>query len=290
MTRLLALTGMAVLILGGPALAQPSEDGQPDAIEQLLASPPDAAPSSPAVPPLLEPTPPAPPLSPAVEMLSTAPALAEPATGLALPPQSAAAEMAAVAPSVPAASPLVDMPAALAGAVLAPKAPSASLTNTPPAPRAYVAPNPGLPYTRYTSVQRSTQINEIGVSADAPLSDRDLAYEARVRGAFATAANTSGPLDGRWTLIGPDGDTFTLQLVDRGGLEGVWRDMRRPPGSAGSSGILDQVERAAGQLTFSFIPHRRGGPVLVTLQQMPDGSWVGQLSGGAQGPASLRRN
>lgn len=150
--------------------------------------------------------------------------------------------------------------------------------------------NPGLPLTRYQSVQRRTQLAETGVSADTPLNDRDLAYESRVRGAFSTAESNLGPLDGRWLLAGPGGGLFTLQLVDRGNLEGVWRDLHRPPGSVGALGLIDSLYRDGDTLTVRFTPHRGGAPVSVTLHRTPDGGWAGQATGAVNGEVSLRRN
>ena len=157
-------------------------------------------------------------------------------------------------------------------------------------PRSYQPGNPGLPYTRYQSVQRPTRIEETGISPDSPLSERDLAYEGRVRGAFAASERSLGPLDGRWQLSGPSGGLFAFQFADRANLEGVWRDLSRPPGAIGALGLIDQIDRNGDTLTLRFRPRPGAGPVTVTLQRQPEGDWRGEISGDQAAEVRLRRN
>ena len=82
-------------------------------------------------------------------------------------------------------------------------------------------------------------IEELGKTPDAPPTERDVAYDSRLRASFASAQSFQGPLEGGWTLTAvfqrePRAtDLYALQLVDRRDrLEGVWRDLK-------SSGALD---------------------------------------------------
>src|SRR4249919_1135326 len=70
------------------------------------------------------------------------------------------------------------------------------------------------------------RIEETGKTPDRPPSERDMAYEQRVRSSFAAAEGFQGPLDGGWTLSAGTDDLFALQIVDKPDrLEGVWRDL-----------------------------------------------------------------
>jgi hypothetical protein len=107
------------------------------------------------------------------------------------------------------------------------------------------------------------------------------AYDLRVKGSIVAAQGLQGPLDGGWAIGGPDGTTlYALQLVDKvggyDGLEGAWRDPRRP-GTVGSTGLIDFVDRSDNGFLVRFSP--RGGQ-LATLDLRPrgDGSWSGKLN------------
>jgi len=103
------------------------------------------------------------------------------------------------------------------------------------------------------------------------------AYDARIRQSFAAAQAYSGPLEGGWTLAAKDeGKIFDLRFVDRSGkLEGVWRDLRRP-GALGASGLVDEVERTGGKLTFRFSP-MAGVTDVAVLAAGPANTWTGEL-------------
>jgi hypothetical protein len=107
------------------------------------------------------------------------------------------------------------------------------------------------------------------------------AYDLRIKGSILAAQGLQGPMDGAWSLNGPDGATlYDLQIVDPaggyGGLEGAWRDVRRP-GAVGSTGLIDFVDRSTGELTARFSP-RPGQSATVTLRPRGDGAWTGALS------------
>ncbi|KRA65731.1 hypothetical protein ASD79_00120 [Caulobacter sp. Root655] len=119
------------------------------------------------------------------------------------------------------------------------------------------------------------------------------AYDLRIKGSILAAQGLQGPMDGAWSLNGPDGATlYDLQIVDPaggyGGLEGAWRDVRRP-GAVGSTGLIDFVDRSTGELTARFSP-RPGQSATVTLRPRGDGAWVGSLSeNGADTAVTARR-
>ena len=107
------------------------------------------------------------------------------------------------------------------------------------------------------------------------------AYDLRVKGSILAAQGLQGPLDGGWSIDGPDGATlYRLQLVDKvggyDGLEGAWRDVRRP-GTVGSTGLIDFVDRAYGGFLVRFSP-RPGQLATLDLTPRGDGSWSGTLN------------
>lgn len=119
------------------------------------------------------------------------------------------------------------------------------------------------------------------------------AYDLRIKGSILAAQGLQGPLDGNWTLASPDGTTlYALQIVDPaggyGGLEGAWRDVRRP-GAVGSTGLIDVVDRSSGELVARFSP-RSGQTATVTLRPLGDGGWSGSLNeNGVDTPVTVRR-
>ncbi len=153
---------------------------------------------------------------------------------------------------------------------------------TAPTPRSYAPAPRSQPDT-------PVAIDETGKTPDAPLSIRDLAYDARIRASFASAQSFQGPLDGGWTLSDKFGDRYALQIVDRRDrLEAVWRDLRRP-GSIEGSGLVDTIQRSGGELTLKF-SETQTPTLTLTLRQEPDGRWSGKLLRGDETFAvSLRR-
>lgn len=119
------------------------------------------------------------------------------------------------------------------------------------------------------------------------------AYDLRVKGSILAAQGLQGPLDGGWTLVGADGARlYDLQIVDPAGgygaVEGAWRDTRRP-GTVGSTGLLDFVDRGNGEMVVRFSP-RPGAPSTATLRPRGDGTWSGSLSeNGVDTPVTARR-
>ncbi|MBO9710713.1 MAG: hypothetical protein J7521_21135 [Caulobacter sp.] len=119
------------------------------------------------------------------------------------------------------------------------------------------------------------------------------AYDLRVKGSILAAQGLQGPLDGGWALVGADGTRlYDLQIVDPAGgygaVEGAWRDTRRP-GTVGSTGLLDVVDRANGDMVVRFSPHP-GTTATATLRPRGDGTWSGSLNeGGADTPVTARR-
>jgi len=107
------------------------------------------------------------------------------------------------------------------------------------------------------------------------------AYDLRVKGSILASQGLQGPLDGGWAIEGLDGVTlYALQLVDKvggyEGLEGAWRDARRP-GSVGSTGLIDFVERSYNGFLARFSP-RPGRLATLDLTPRGDGAWSGKLN------------
>jgi hypothetical protein len=119
------------------------------------------------------------------------------------------------------------------------------------------------------------------------------AYDLRVKGSILAAQGLQGPLDGGWAIQGSDGATlYALQLVDKvggyDGLEGAWRDPRRP-GTVGSTGLIDFVDRSYNGFLARFSP-RPGQLATLDLTARGDGSWSGKLNeNGVETPVTARR-
>ena len=119
------------------------------------------------------------------------------------------------------------------------------------------------------------------------------AYDLRVKGSILASQGLQGPLDGGWAIEGPDGaPLYALQLVDKvggyDGLEGAWRDARRP-GSVGSTGLIDFVDRSYNGFLARFSP-RPGRLATLDLTPRGDGSWSGKLNeGGVETRVVARR-
>lgn len=103
------------------------------------------------------------------------------------------------------------------------------------------------------------------------------AYDERVRQSFQAAERFQGPLDGGWILSArPGGPLFEVRFVDhRGKLEAAWRDLRRPA-ALNASGVVDEVARDGGRLTFRFSP-MAGVTDVATLSPAAGGTWSGEL-------------
>lgn len=119
------------------------------------------------------------------------------------------------------------------------------------------------------------------------------AYDLRVKGSIVAAQGLQGPLDGSWTIVGPDGAAlYHLQIVDPVGgysaLEGAWRDVRRV-GAVGSTGLIDFVDRSTGDFLTRFSP-RPGQLSTLALRPLGDGTWSGKLNeNGVETAVTARR-
>ncbi len=115
----------------------------------------------------------------------------------------------------------------------------------------------------------------------------------RVHASALAAESYQGPLDGAWTLVSASGNAlYAFQLVDKPGgdspLEGVWRDLRRPP-TPGDINAIDSLIRGSGGLTVSFVA-APGQTVTIELKPDAFGAWSGDLrQAGAVLPVKMRR-
>jgi hypothetical protein len=121
----------------------------------------------------------------------------------------------------------------------------------------------------------------------------DSLIDARIRGSADAAESYQGPLDGSWTLVDGSGKPiYAFELVDHVGgrepLEGVFRDLRRPP-VPGDIHVVDSLDRAGGALDVTLRARAEGPPVSIHLQNGADG-WAGEMrEGGAAMAVKLRR-
>jgi hypothetical protein len=130
----------------------------------------------------------------------------------------------------------------------------------------------------------ATHVQETGKAPDGPPSLGAAAYDSRIRSSFASAEAFQGPLDGAWTLgLRGAGDIYTFQLSDHGhGVEGAWRDLRRP-GATDASGLIDSVQADADALTVRFAD-------ATAVLHSGGGTWSGELTqGGRRRAVTLRR-
>ena len=108
-------------------------------------------------------------------------------------------------------------------------------------------------------------------------SDAEVAYEQGVAQAEINADSRSGPLDGRWRVIDPEGRVLLdLVLSDRGSgkpVEGAWS--RRNAGDA-DMGLLATVIRDGETVVIDASVGDR--PVVLRLRPAADG-WAGTLTG-----------
>ena len=176
-----------------------------------------------------------------------------------------------------------------AAPVLLPQTPQAIAPAPAPAPTVTAAPR--RPAPARPTLDRPVMIDEFGRSPDGPPTQIDLGYEARIRGSASSAQGLLGPLDGGWTVRGPDGVAlYGLQLVDKGSggtLEGAWRAM----GGSGRVGLIESLERT-GSMLIVRINRGYGRPLTVlTLSASGPGGWAGDLSDetGTR-PVTMRRN
>jgi len=136
-----------------------------------------------------------------------------------------------------------------------------------------------------------TRLEQTGVSPDGPPSDRDMAWDNRIRSSVTAAQGLQGPLDGRWQLYdATNRGLYIFQMVDpasgKGPLEGVWRDLRRPAGSL-AYGVVAYLSRGESTLTIGF---NAGAGVSIVLQALADGVWSGEMTeNGVKTPVTLRR-
>lgn len=203
------------------------------------------------------------------------------------------------APQAPATSaPAPQAPAPLTPAAQAPIVAAPPVAAAPPpvqtTPQPY-SPPPPISYARPPRPQLSApvHIDEVGKTPDGPPTPTDLNYEARIRGSFASAQGLQGALDGHWVVRSSQGvELYDLQLVDKnnGVLEGAWRDPRRR-GAADASGFVDDIQRAAGQITARFQIRASGARAVLTLTQQGNGDWSGDLAEqGDRRDVSMKRN
>jgi hypothetical protein len=252
------------------AAAGPAAPAPAPSIADLLAPSGAAQPPPPAAPPALAATPAPRPAPSIADVLASAPATPPPAAPAPPPPALA---------SAPPPQPPLDYA----------RPPAA-------APPSYTPYSPGpaiasLPRPRPLTSRAPVHIDELGKTPERPPTAVEMGYEQRLRASFSSAQGLQGPLDGSWVLSGPEGDLYSLELVDRtsGVLEGAWRDLRRP-GAINASGFVDDIQRYGGQLTLRFYPHGRE-PAVATLMAGVDGRWRGELTDrGARKSVTLKRN
>jgi hypothetical protein len=123
----------------------------------------------------------------------------------------------------------------------------------------------------------------------------DNVIDDRVRASAAAAESYQGPLDGAWTVVAATGGQalYAFQLVDKPGgespLEGVWRDLRRPP-MPGDIGLIDSLIRGPQSLAVAFVAKPGDPAVTLDLKSDAAGFWTGDLHEGAVAtPVRMKR-
>ena len=114
---------------------------------------------------------------------------------------------------------------------------------------------------------------------DGPPTAEDNAYENRVLGAFRTAQNAQGSLDGRWEVRGANGAViYVLQFVDPGvgvaRIEGVWRDPERS--GFDSTGYIESITAEDGDMVVMFREAGQSAATQVRFRSVGDSRWSGQ--------------
>jgi hypothetical protein len=107
------------------------------------------------------------------------------------------------------------------------------------------------------------------------------AYDLRIKSSIVAAQGLQGPLDGGWSVSGPDGAAlYVLQIADPvggyGPPEGAWRDPRRS-GTVGATGLIESIDRAGDAFQARFSP-RSGQQAILDLRPRGDGTWIGRLN------------
>jgi hypothetical protein len=268
-----ALALLAALMLAPPAFAQEDDDAIGEILMRGTEHPeralgeaqPDVTPEPVIVP---EPMPP-----PNAQAAVTPPTRAAASAAAALPPP----------------------PPAFSGTVAEAQPPATLSAASPPPRPAYSppAPPPSPPALAARPQTRNGALYEPGAPPDGAPTSRDLTYEGRVRTTFASAQGLQGQMDGGWVLVSPRSERlYSLQIVDRGdgsGLEGAWRDLRRPRGALGAVGLIDSIGLDGGGLSIRFRPRSGAEPLTLSLTPSPEGGWSGEASGFEHGRMTLRR-
>lgn len=117
-------------------------------------------------------------------------------------------------------------------------------------------------------------------------------YDLRIKSSIVAAQGLQGPLDGGWSVVGPDGTAlYVLQIADPvggyGPPEGAWRDPRRS-GTVGATGLIESIDRAGDAFQARFSP-RSGQQAILDLRPRGDGTWAGQLSENGAATAVVAR-
>ncbi|MGH6957638.1 MAG: hypothetical protein ACREEW_13315 [Caulobacteraceae bacterium] len=130
----------------------------------------------------------------------------------------------------------------------------------------------------------ATALAAVALVAQAPAAAQPQeAIGARIAASADAAEALQGPLDGEWMLRSASGAAlYDFQLVDKpggeGGLEGVWRDLRKPA-IPGAVGVVERFSYDGRRLSLSF---KDGGePVTVRLRRSRE-RWRGEMTSGGR--------
>jgi hypothetical protein len=171
--------------------------------------------------------------------------------------------------------------------VIPPEEPDTAAAGSKVEPDAAPPPAPQGPRARPSTLGAPVNLEETGKSPDGPPTPADVAYDNRIRASLAAAEGFMGPLDGGWTVAGPNGQAlYVLQLADRNGeIQGAWRDPRRA-GQPDASGLIDDIVREGSEVRFRF------AAVSGVLRPAGGGGWSGELSedGKTRAVSLSRRN
>ena len=142
-----------------------------------------------------------------------------------------------------------------------------------------MAPVPDWVIARPVVKRTGVTVDAYDAKVESPRTWEDQAYDTTVRNGAALAQSRQGPLDGGWTLLGPDGlPLLSLELADRGeGLEGVWRDVGAGPGVR-RWGFVAPGAPEGGRMTLRLFGSGASAATAVALEPSTDGSWRGEIT------------
>jgi hypothetical protein len=112
---------------------------------------------------------------------------------------------------------------------------------------------------------------------EGPKSDREAAYDARLKQALVEKTVKTGALEGSWVITGNGGTpilSLELRTESSRKVEGAWRFLMT--GDVRQSGLLSDITLYENKLSIYFYGAEKQ-PVTLTLKHFSDDTWRGSL-------------